>query len=474
MKQKASITFEVEKLKRAKKPLKETSFEQISKQFSEETIIGSADGKEFVSFGTHSFLKGMQVAYAEHRPFVLSPDMIWLLICQGFSKHVEVNAEKLRHLFVDFEGKKELIIENDNLLNLDKTILKAEWKKSIDEMNGEVAKHVGEDLINNLTADFSTTSLTEKIVSQITVLNAFQPYFDYTFETYACGIPQITLEGTIEDWQKVIDKSKKLAVYELDWWISELIPILEEIKETAKGGVINTEFWMNMFKQHTLEEYGSPTILDGWIIRFFPYYQSGYKKDLFEMGLSGIDDLPPQIVNVPFIHRIIGGIEPIGDIPKEFLAGFFGLEQNPTDLSLRPIIEWSIIPKRKFISNLPKGLEDADLVYKNITEFPTELLALEEISHLELFFNREVKLPQELSKKLIFYIKIEGEIKDENYIKDCLEGTLRGQINKVSFENTELRTVVKAESKKLRAEWEKEQEEKRKKTFLYKLKNLFN
>ncbi|WP_338814686.1 DUF4419 domain-containing protein [Bernardetia sp. Wsw4-3y2] len=348
--QKASITFEVEKLKRAIKPLKETSFEQISKQFSEETIIGSADGKEFVYAGKYSFLRGMQLAYADHRPFVLSPDMIWLLICQGFSKHVEVNAEKLRHLFVDFERKKELEIRNDNLLEIDKIKLKAEWEKSIGEMNDEVAKYIGENLINNLTADFSTTSPTEKIVSQITVLNTFQPYFNYDFSTVLCGIPQITLEGTIEDWQKVIDKSKKLIMYELDWWISELLPILEEIKETANGK-IDKQFWMNMFKQHALDEYGQPKIVNGWITRFFPYFQDGKRKDLFEIRLDEIGRLPPQIVNVNFIHRIT-------DFPTfqqksgmeirrlEFLAGFFGLEQNPTDLSLRPVIEWSIIPER--------------------------------------------------------------------------------------------------------------------------------
>lgn len=462
MNQKASITFEIEKLKRATKPLKETSFEEISKQFSEETIIGSADGKKLVSFGTHSFLKGMQVAYAEHRPFVLSPDMIWLLICQGFSKHVEVNAEKLRHLFVDFDGKKELVVKNDNLLSLDKEELKAEWEKSIDKMNREVAGHVGEDLINNLTADFSTTSLTEKIVSQITVLNAFQPYFRYTFVTFVCGIPQITLEGTAEDWQKVIDKSKKLAVYELDWWISELLPILEEIKETSKGGFINTEFWINMFKQHTIKVYGNPRILDGWIVRFFPYYENGYKKDLFEMGLDDIDYLPSEIINVPFIHRIVGGIEPIADIPKEFLAGFFGLEQNLQDFSLRPIIEWSIIPKREKIMNSSK--EDnywATFEYRNIDEFPLEILEFPEIHNLRLYFNGYIKLPKELRKVKIHNILLDGHVEEgsEKHILNCIKNIKRGEINGVRYDsspNSRVRVV----------------EEKRKQTFLYKIKHF--
>ena len=36
-----------------------------------------------VSYGYNSFFNGMYQAYADHRPFILSPDMIWLLISQG-------------------------------------------------------------------------------------------------------------------------------------------------------------------------------------------------------------------------------------------------------------------------------------------------------------------------------------------------------------------------------------------------------
>ncbi|MCI5212341.1 MAG: DUF4419 domain-containing protein, partial [Candidatus Electrothrix sp. ATG2] len=30
----------------------------------------------------------------------MSPDMFWLLICQGFARHVNANSEELRHRFV--------------------------------------------------------------------------------------------------------------------------------------------------------------------------------------------------------------------------------------------------------------------------------------------------------------------------------------------------------------------------------------
>jgi hypothetical protein len=65
-----------------------------------------------VNFGYHSFFEGMYHAYMDHRPVVLSLDVIWLLISQGFAQHINANAEKLRHNFVNFDGKLTLIVKN--------------------------------------------------------------------------------------------------------------------------------------------------------------------------------------------------------------------------------------------------------------------------------------------------------------------------------------------------------------------------
>ena len=50
-------------------------------------------------------------AYADHHPLVLSPDMIWITICQGFSKYVNAHAEELHNKFVEHDGKATLKIE---------------------------------------------------------------------------------------------------------------------------------------------------------------------------------------------------------------------------------------------------------------------------------------------------------------------------------------------------------------------------
>ena len=51
------------------------------------------------------------MAYAYHIPLMLRPDDIWLAICQGVARHIDIHQKELRKKFVDFDGKKTLSIE---------------------------------------------------------------------------------------------------------------------------------------------------------------------------------------------------------------------------------------------------------------------------------------------------------------------------------------------------------------------------
>lgn len=80
-------------------------------------IIAKSEAPDsLVSYRYHSFFQGMYQAYADHRPFVLSPDMIWLLISQGFARHINANQEAMRDYIVDFSGKQSLIVKTDKQL----------------------------------------------------------------------------------------------------------------------------------------------------------------------------------------------------------------------------------------------------------------------------------------------------------------------------------------------------------------------
>ena len=333
-----SVTYDIETLTKPDKLVQENSQQNILNSFRGEIEKTSQLPDTFVSYGEHSFLKGILKAYQEDRPIVISPDIIWLLISQGFSRHITNNAEEFRKDFVNFDGKKELVVEvKDITLGNPNN----NWEQIFPQFSKQIADNTSNELVDILTADFSTTTPTTKIASQITIMEFFKVYFNYKVVMAGCGIPKITIEGTTEDWEKVLQKTQYISKYKLEWWTSELEPILKQIINATKGD-FKKKFWMNMVKTHTKKSYGSNTSLDGWIIKFFPYTEAGQKLK-FKPVIS-IDNLAPELVKVPFIFddKTINK-----SFEMEFWSGFIGWTQNRTDFTLRPQIAWAVSHRKE-------------------------------------------------------------------------------------------------------------------------------
>ena len=335
------IIIDIEKLKAPDSVLPTVGYDKIISEMMYEmgiekaqTVAHNRCPQPLVQL-PHPFFDGMHQAYADHRPFVLSPDAVWLLICQGFSYHVNFNAEALRHLFVDFEGKKTLIVVS-NGISLDNP--NSPWEHYFPEFTKQIAKYVGDSLVNTLTCNFSTSTVTTRAVSQITIMSAMQEYFDYKMYEI-CGIPQVILEGTPQDWHTIVERTEVLRKYKLDWWVDELLPVLRKIEKAANGEV-DTKFWRGMYKHHDYnhEMCGDPYYLaDGWIVKFYPY--DYYKeRNVFKGIVDGASNLPAEIVSAPLEFT---------DINREkhnltLWAGFVGLTQDSETFALRPEIGWFI------------------------------------------------------------------------------------------------------------------------------------
>lgn len=423
-------TFEVEKLSKPKGVLFTQSYEDIYKSLILSDaglrlnrrekhedfpfgIVARSDAPDsLVAYGYNSFFDGMYEAYANHRPFVLSPDMIWLLISQGFARHVNENHEVLRNRLVDFTGKVTLVVESGKSLD-DPTL---SWEKLLPDFMKQIKQYAGKELVDGLTCDFSTTTSVERIASEITVMEAVKPYFEFVIMYVGCGIPEITLEGSPADWEKVLKKARKLKTYDLDWWISELEPLLTEFVNASKGKV-DKDFWRNMFKYHSQKEYGAPKIIDGWIIKFFPYDKHGKRNNLKQ--LAGSNNLPQEIVKAD-LKFIEAYNDTVLEIPLELWAGFVGLQQNNDNFALRPQIGWMVRKKDKDEEGLKGKLEkDAQGegfgsgISLRVKEFPVILLKLEEIKQLELNFIGKIDIPDELAKVKIKRLELSGDIDRE-------------------------------------------------------------
>lgn len=208
------------------------------------------------SFHFNTFATGVHIAHSQHRSLVISPDMIWLLILQGFAIHRQITVPVARNRIPVIARGGDIDPANPH----------ADWPRTIEQLTKELSKREEVREFNFLLPAFSTTGTNERLAMQVAMLSAFRNSFSY--EYYAvCGIPTIKLTGTVEDWDKIVVLAEKLRAYDLAWWIDELLPVLKQFSRARRGDV-DPAFWQDIYKQQ-----GDYTVygLNGWILKLFPY-----------------------------------------------------------------------------------------------------------------------------------------------------------------------------------------------------------
>ena len=288
-------------------------------------------------------LYGFYNAHALHYPIRLKPDDIWLLIIQAFSNHININSEKLRHKFVNFDGKKTLNIDFEQINDI-KNIIKSHYEDFISQINNKMKNVLGEQLMDILTPNFTTTDNNSTIICKLSVMNAFKKYFEYKMKIgpAICGIPYIILEGNSEDYKEILKKINFLKKYDFNWYVDRIIPHIEKMVE-AKEGNIDTNYFKSFIQDEKItESIGGGCLpphlrktnkikvdyIKGWFLDFFAYFGKGRKYQRVTGRYIKIEDfntLAEQTLVVPFKieNKKIGEVN-----EKQFKVGFFGCFLN--------------------------------------------------------------------------------------------------------------------------------------------------
>lgn len=379
----------------------------------------SFKGGALVMHGSAVLFDMLRTAYADHRPVVLSPDALWLIISQGFSRYVNAHAEEMRPLLVSHqEGKQDLTIESQkDLLTED-----VDWAALLDGFTRQLDKNTKGGLAETITADFSTTGTTERIASQVVLMDVFKQYFNYQVMYIVCGIPYITLTGTPQDWQRVISKTQKLKVYPgIAPWIEKLEPILKEFVAASEGKPRQT-FWQSIVRQKRVGELRGggcspdrPTTLDGWFLKLFP------DKDgkVFDDIPYDYRYMPSEMVRVGFKYKKVDGEgQLLSETPMELWAGFVGIDLNDDTQELTPRIGWLVRTSNEE-EELVQKFFTADQYYggiklQQVSEVPLALSQLERIRHLDISFaNGKIELPDWFYKLQIGRLSIKGQLTEQ-------------------------------------------------------------
>jgi len=337
-----------------RKPRYSFDKQSLSNIVSKDILQYSFDKNKELAFIDENvpMLNGFYTAHCNHYPIRIKPDDIWILIVQAFSHHVNINSESLRNMFVDFSGKKELVVNYpiSDISEVDKKVLEI----FSEQINKQMKEYLGEELLNILTPDYSTTDYDSLIVCKISIMGAFKKYFDYTLGMCGCGVPYLILEGTADDYKKIKSKAQYLSKYKFEWYINKIIPHIDKMIE-AKQGKVDIDYFKNMIQNREETEYkhglsgrGGYSYqvdhLSGWFLNFFAYWTDGYRGRYQEfkedhLGVKDFDKLPSQMLTVPFKIKDASN----KTYEMKYKVGFIGCDQNEKN-EVSPVTGWIVSP----------------------------------------------------------------------------------------------------------------------------------
>ena len=296
--------------------------------------------KNVKTFKDHPVLFGYYKAWVDHCPISISPNIIWQLILNGIIKYIDINSEKLRHNFVNFkDGKKVITVDRSNI-NINEAT-KEVWEGVIDEFSSKIKDNIKDNIYDNIILNFSTNTKELLLVQKISSMAMFSKYFEYgSLFNEKCGFPFIELEGSLEDWELILNKIKTFKKFRLKNWINNVEEILQKIIDSKKGN-IDISFWKNLIMYRDCSPYIS---FSGWITNFFPFNNKGkdYYHSKIEIYNVEKDDPMSEIVVTPLkIHLI----DTNRDIELNIYSGLLCVSQDPKTLCVKPELGFLITEK---------------------------------------------------------------------------------------------------------------------------------
>jgi len=255
----------------------------------------------------NQLLQSVLTAWNTHSSLRLSPDVLFMVILQGLSIHINKDPQRFREQLVSWEGKKELVSETDYPL---KQIPQEEWSSIVLDFSQQIEKNTLPKSVSSMSLQFSTQKdKLHRIVAQnIILMDSVKEFFSSRFNTM-CGIPSIALEGTVDDWKLLCENFNQICdQFDLNSWKESLTPVLNKFYE-ASTGKEDKDFFSKIYSAYAGSG-GPMKPIGGWIRLFFPYVrlkdrstgEVDYQPNSFRSGQYEFEEFPSSIANVPFIH----------------------------------------------------------------------------------------------------------------------------------------------------------------------------
>ncbi|KAJ7259937.1 hypothetical protein B0H12DRAFT_406158 [Mycena haematopus] len=281
------------------------------------SCIGGHPGPDSTNFKIipaprNGFVDTVLCAYAHHHALIIRPDDVWLAVVSQFSFYATAAGFLDKAKIVGLA----LAVESDASAQPDVARLSRKMTRLLKTMLPDA------EFRDWLVPEFSTTTLTDVMVSRLLVLSSLCAgsaatqtraggNADYTLgET--CGIPRVTLEGERADWEMVVARLEPLKTRYREFglpavaWYHLLHPILAHFVDAFANpdGTENREFWAGIVAAKDASNgsgAGSKNAgkLSGWITAFCAFSVEG-KWLGPELTASAAADAPETLTAAQF------------------------------------------------------------------------------------------------------------------------------------------------------------------------------
>lgn len=299
------------------------------------------------SEGVNQFINTVHHAFADHHGFALYPDHVWLLCLQAFSTKLATDPKKYGKVFL-----KEVNVGDDGKIIKQKIVIRRDdfvrkGKNPWEDVFPEFRKAMNIKNENFVTPQFSTSTAVSNVACDIALMDMLQSFFEYKLLTM-CGIPEIKIYGTVDDYNKLLVLVENLAsqldmnvwFWHFNYTIQKLISFMKGIKTHP---VEDYDFFKSFYKFNSRS--GGDDV-SGWINVFFPFLRDGkdnlsvdwYTGNSPNFGPSPID-YPTGISIAPVIWSYHGT-----QYKYEFCSGMIGASVTDEN-DLTPTIGWFVKQK---------------------------------------------------------------------------------------------------------------------------------
>lgn len=283
--------------------------------------------------GVFGFVQAAALGFAYHLPLSLKADHFWQLILQGIALHVSKDPNGLKHVFAS-----KHFLETGQKLPI--TVGVSRFSESVFSLLSErVLQSLADTEVRHLfLANFSTTTELDRIVQHVTLLDTTKSFFDFEIITM-CGIPQITLQGLVDDWQKLQQQAKALLEkVGMKWWYEGMSPYLQLMVDSFDESS-NKTLWESFFKYRS--QSGGDRV-DGFLMAFHPYVGEKLEVNPW-FGQTNLDDEYDRGVDSKRIPLPQGKVPITLDFKATHVYAGFTAPGQMEDGTITPMVAWALV-----------------------------------------------------------------------------------------------------------------------------------